>query len=150
MSQSQSAVIVTHQDNLKFSVQIGRHRLTTDQPVSSGGEDAGPAPLDFLAASLGACVAFYVQQFCAAREISQEGLRVEVLSHKAQLPSRVERFDVRVALPADFPRPQLPMIERVVRNCPADNTLAHGADVSIETEIAAALTPRAKTVGSRR
>ena len=138
MLKSHSPVIVTHQDNLKFTVQIGRHRLTTDQPKSNGGEDAGPAPLDFLAASLGACVAFYVQQFCVAREISHEGLRIEVRYHKATAPSRVGRFDVRVVLPGDFPRQQLPMIERVVRNCPAHNTLTHGADVSMETEIVAA------------
>jgi len=159
MSQSYSPVVVTHQDNRKFTVQIGRHRLTTDQPVSSGGEDAGPAPLDFLAASLGACLAFYVHQFCAAREISHEGLRVEVRYHKVLSPSRVGGFDARVVLPADFPRQQLPMIERVARNCPAHNTLALGADVSMETEIgvaaeraidAGALTPRAKTVDSHR
>jgi putative redox protein len=135
MSQSHFPVVVAHQDNLKFTVQIGRHQLTTDQPVSSGGDDAGPAPLDFLAASLGACVSFYVQQFCVSREISHEGLRVEVRYHKVPSPSRVGGFDVRVVLPADFPRQQLPLIDRVARNCPAHNTLAHGADVLIQTEI---------------
>src|SRR5262245_30646924 len=132
---SHSPVVVTHDDRLKFTIEIGRHRLTTDQPVAGGGEDAGPAPLDFLAASLGACVAFYVQQFCASREIPHDGLRVEVRYHKVPSPSRVGGFHVRVWLPADFSHEHLRMIERVVRNCPAHNTLAHGAAVSIETEI---------------
>jgi putative redox protein len=137
MSQPHPPVVVTHQDNLRFTVQIGRHRLTTDQPISTGGEDAGPAPLDFLAASLGACVAFYVQQACAAREIPHEGLRVEVRYHKMQSPSRAAGFEVRVLLPVDFPRQHLSVIDRVARSCPAHNTLAHGAEVSMETAIGA-------------
>ena len=138
MSQPHTPVVVTHHDNLKFTVQIGRHRLTTDQPILSGGEDAGPAPLDFLAASLGACVALYVHHACAAREIPHEGLRVEVRYDKVQSPSRVGRFDVRLLLPVEFPLQHLPLIERVARSCPAHNTLVHGADVSMETEVVAA------------
>src|SRR5262245_4584273 len=121
---SHNPIVVTHDDKLKFTIEIGRHRLTTDQPVSGGGEDAGPAPLDFLGASLGACVAFYVQQFCASREISHDGLRVEVRYHKVSPPSRVGGFDVRVLLPTGVPHKHFRMIERVVRNCPAHNTLA--------------------------
>ena len=138
MSQSHSPIVVTHDDKLQFTIEIGRHRITTDQPVTGGGEDAGPAPLDFLGASLGACVAFYVQQFCTSRGISQDGLHVEVRYHKVPSPSRVGGFDVRVLLPAEFPPEQLRMIARVVHNCPAHNTLAHGAAVSIETEIGVA------------
>ena len=134
---SHTPIVVTHDDKLRFTIEIGRHRITTDQPVTGGGEDAGPAPLDFLGASLGACVAFYVQQFCTSRGISQDGLRVEVRYHKVPSPSRVGGFDVRVVLPGDFRPEQLRMVERVVRNCPAHNTLAHGAAVSIETAISA-------------
>jgi putative redox protein len=130
---SQTPIVVTHDDKLKFTIEIGRHRITTDQPLAGGGDDAGPAPLDFLGASLGACVAFYVEQFCVSRAIAHDELRVEVRYHKVPSPSRVGGFDVRVVLPADFPPEQLRMIERVARNCPAHNTLAHGAAVSIET-----------------
>src|SRR5262249_25388074 len=82
MSNAYAPVVVTHEEKVRFAVHIGNHRIITAQPLSNGGEDAGPGPLDFLSASLGACVAFYVKQFCAAREIPHDKLRVEVRYHK--------------------------------------------------------------------
>jgi uncharacterized OsmC-like protein len=134
MSNAHTPVVVTHEEKVKFAVQIGNHRITTDQPRSNGGDDAGPGPLDFLSASLGACVAFYVVQFCAARDIPHDGLRVEVRYHKVLGPSRVGGFDVRVQLPPEVPEPVRLLIDRAARSCPAHNTFAHGAEVAIEVE----------------
>jgi len=36
-------------------VQVGRHVLMSDEPGRAGGDDAGPAPYDYLLAALGAC-----------------------------------------------------------------------------------------------
>ena len=35
-------------------ITLGRHRLTSDEPVSAGGTDRGPGPYDLLLAALGA------------------------------------------------------------------------------------------------
>ncbi|HZH81116.1 MAG TPA: hypothetical protein VFD68_07415 [Gemmatimonadales bacterium] len=35
-------------------ISVGRHRLSADEPVSSGGTDTGPTPYDLLLAGLGA------------------------------------------------------------------------------------------------
>lgn len=134
---SNHSIVVTHRDSLAFVVRIGDHWLVTDQPPSNGGAGAGPEPLDFLSAGLGACVAFYVHQFCAARNIPHEGIRIEVRSHKLMGPSRLGGFDVHVVLPPDTPPHDAALIERVVRSCPAHNTFVHGADVKVETTVAA-------------
>ena len=39
---------------LKQEILVGKHRLTADEPVESGGTDTGPTPYDFLLAALGA------------------------------------------------------------------------------------------------
>jgi putative redox protein len=131
MASVHAPIVVTHQDGLKFVAEIGDHQLVIDQPRRSGGEAAGPAPLDLLGASLGACVAFYVHQFCKVRELPYAGTRVEVTQHSAVAPSRVGRFEVHVALPPEMPEHFLPLVERAAKSCPAHNTLTYGAAVDV-------------------
>lgn len=89
-------------------------------------------PLELLGASLGTCIALYVQQFCHVRGLPYRGMRVEVDPRGAQ--GRIGRFDVRVVLPEPLPPQYEQMLERVARSCPAHNTLAHGAEIAVAIE----------------
>lgn len=132
------AIVVTHDGGLRFSAQIGSHRLIVDQPVGAGGTDTGPAPIQLLGTALGTCIALYVQQFLHARELPYEGMRVEVEQHGASNPNRVAAFAVRVVLPVAVRGPHAEMLERVVRSCPAHGTLTHAAEVAVTIESPAA------------
>jgi hypothetical protein len=61
-------------------------------------------------------------------------VRVEVRYHKVRGPSRVGGFDVRVLVPPEVPEAVRALIDGVARSCPAHNTFAHGADVSVAIE----------------
>ncbi len=52
----EQGVVVVRGGAERFTQEItaGRHRLTADEPVSSGGTDRGPNPYDLLLAALGA------------------------------------------------------------------------------------------------
>lgn len=130
-------MVITHEGGLKFAAQIRSHRLVVDQPAGVG-EDAGPMPLELIGASLGTCVALYVQQFCEARGLPYEGMRVELDQVGAQNPGRIAQYTVRVLLPVALPPQYAEMLERVARSCPAHNTLVHGAEVVVEIEAPAA------------
>lgn len=134
-------IVVTHDGGVRFSAQVRSHRVLADQPRASGGEDTGPMPIELLGASLGTCIAFYVQQFLQARRLPYAGMRVEVEQHAERNPSRVGEFVVRVVLPEPLPSAYLELLERVVRSCPAHNTLERATRVraSIETPAAAVL-----------
>ncbi len=123
-------MVVTHEGGVKFAAQIRGHRVVVDQPMGGGGEDSAPMPLELLGASLGTCVALYVQQFCHARGLPYQGMRVEVEPRGAQ--GRIGRFDVRVVMPEPLPPQYAQLLERVARSCPAHNTLAHGAEVAVD------------------
>lgn len=125
-------MVITHEGGLKFAAQVRSHRIVTDQPESAGGEDAGPMPLELLGVSLGTCIALYVQQFCHARALPYEGMRVEVEQRSERNPARVGEFTVRVFMPAELPEQYAEMLKRVVRSCPSHNTLSDGAAMSIE------------------
>lgn len=135
---ARAPIVVTHEGGLSFAAQVGTHRIVVDQPVRAGGQDRGPAPIELLGAALGTCVALYVQQFCYTRGLDYEGLRVEVEQHAKSNPSRVDRFVVRVILMNELPEQYVAMLERVMRSCPAHNTLTSGAAVDVAIERAAA------------
>jgi putative redox protein len=127
------SMVVTHEGGVKFATQIRGHRLIVDQPLGVGA-DEGPTPIELLGASLGACVALYVQQFCETRGLPYEGMTVEVQQLGARNPGRIGKFEVQVRLPEALPAQYGEMLERVARNCPAHNTLAHGAEVEVRVE----------------
>lgn len=136
---ARAPMVVTHEGGLKFAAQVGSHRIIVDQPARAGGEDAGPAPIALLGVALGTCVALYVQQFCNARNLPHDGMRVEVESYGAQNPGRIGEFKVRVVLPQELPPKYAEMLEQVARSCPAHNTLVHGAEVNVEIAVPASV-----------
>lgn len=134
---SRAPMVITHEGGVRFAAQVRSHRVMVDQPERGGGEDTAPSPIELLGASLGTCVALYVQQFCHSRGLRYEGMRVEVEQHGAQNPGRIGEFAVRVVLPTELPAEYAGMLERVARSCPAHNTLTHGATVTVNIETAA-------------
>jgi uncharacterized OsmC-like protein len=120
-------IVVTHDGGLRFAAQVRSHRVIVDQPRGAGGLDSAPMPVEMLGVSLGTCIALYVQQFCQARGLSSDEMR-------ARNPNRVGQFVVRVVLGQPLPSAYAEMLERVVRSCPAHNTLEHGAEVSVHIE----------------
>lgn len=127
-------IVVTHEGGMKFAAQVRSHRVLVDQPIHGGGTDRAPAPIELLGASVGTCVALYVQQFCEARGLPYQRMHVEVDTFGAASPNRIGRFAVRVVLPTPLPPKYAEMIERVARSCPAHNTLANGAEVAVSIE----------------
>ncbi len=128
-------IVITHESGLRFGAQVRSHHIVVDQPKNAGGGDAGPMPLEMLGVSLGTCVALYVQQFCHARKLPYEGMRVEVEQHGASNPARIAEFVVRVILPTELSDQQMVMLERAARSCPAHHTLEAGAKISIEFQM---------------
>lgn len=127
-------MVVTHLGGARFAADIRGHRIVVDQPAPTG-DDSAPMPLELLGASLGTCVALYVQRYLASRGLPYDGMRVEVAQRGAANPGRIGQFTVRVALPDGLPGHHLELLERVARSCPAHNTLVHGAEVDVQLEM---------------
>ena len=129
------ATVVTHRGGgTRFAIRIRSHELLVDQTLKGGGGDSAPTPIELLGAALGSCIAYYIHQFLATRDLPTEGLQVDVIQVKEANPSRVERFSMRLVLPAGIPAHLIPVIERVIDTCPAHYTLAHGAKIHTAIE----------------
>jgi uncharacterized OsmC-like protein len=128
--------IVTHAGGERFAIRIRSHEIMVDQTLKGGGEDSAPTPIELLGAALGSCIAYYVNQFLVTRNLSTEGLRVDVVQTKGSNPSRVEDFSIRLVLPPDLGEEYRIMLWRVIHACPAHNTLSMGATVNVTMESA--------------
>lgn len=102
-------------------------------------------PLELLGASLGTCIALYVQQFCEVRDLPFAGMRVEVLQQTDRNPSRVAQFSVRVIMPEELPEQYASMLDKVVQSCPAHYTLAHETEIKVEVVMPAGQTVTGST-----
>jgi len=123
-------ITVTWDGGLQFSAEIRGHRLTVDQPVEAGGLDGGPMPIELVPASLGTCVALFVKQFLATRDLDSTGLTVEVRAHSMSNPHRLGRFDVRVLIPAGVPEKYRDAVRRAAESCTAHHTLTHQPEIA--------------------
>ncbi len=124
-------------DGLSNEVDVnGRHTITTDEPVSLGGTDRGPAPHELLPAALASCIATTVVTYARNRGWDAEALVVDV---GYDTDSRPRRFQVAVQLPDDLSPEQVRRLERVAASCPVRKALEGG--FSFEERVLAA--PRA-------
>lgn len=62
----------------RHRIRTGAHELVADEPVAAGGQDAGPAPYDYLLAGLGACTAITLRMYAEKKGWELGELRVEL------------------------------------------------------------------------
>src|SRR5947208_183575 len=98
-----STVIARHVDGDRFEIRVHEHTCTVDQPVSDGGDDAGPTPTELFVASLASCVAHYARRYLARHDLPVEGLSVAATFTTAPRPARVDSVDVVLSMPAGVP-----------------------------------------------
>jgi putative redox protein len=107
---------------LKHHVEVGDHKLTSDEPPSHGGSDAGPSPQQLLAASLASCSAVTMEMYAARKGWDIGEVVVEVDYEPAQRGSPT-RFAMSVRLPKELPEEQRDKLMQIVAKCPVHRTL---------------------------
>ncbi len=111
-------------ETLKHEVDVnGRHTIVTDEPLSLGGTDEGPAPHELLPAALASCVATTVAMYAQRRgwDIGEPSVDV---SYDNECSPR--RFDVALQLPSQLSPEQVRRLERVAEACPLRRALEAG------------------------
>jgi len=124
-------ITVTWDGGLRFTADIRGHRITVDQPVQAGGSDSAPMPIELLPASLGTCVALYVKQFLATRDLDPTGLTVEVTAHGAPNPHRLGRIELQVLIPGGVPERYRDAVRRAAESCTVHHTLTHSPEIDL-------------------
>ena len=123
----------------------GRHELSADEPVESGGGDVGPNPYELLLMSLGACTSMTIRLFARRRNWPLERTIVRLRHsriHAADCErcddkkSLLDHIDVEVELVGELTDPQRTQLKAIAEKCPVHRTLA--SPISIATTLASA------------
>lgn len=101
----------------------GRHVIATDEPVSLGGEDAGPAPHELLPAALAACIATMISMYARTKNWDLDEFAVDVDYDHQSVP---RRFEILVRLPEALSSSQVERLRRVADTCPIRRALETG------------------------
>jgi ribosomal protein S12 methylthiotransferase accessory factor len=87
----------------RVHADYGGFTIETDQPARGGGDDSAPAPFDLFLASIGTCAGIYALGFMQQRGIDPEGSRITMRTHFDQAAGLINKIDLELQLPADFP-----------------------------------------------
>lgn len=131
----------TGPEGFRTDVAVRGHSLVADEPVSVGGDDAGPTPYDLLVAGLGACTSMTLQMYARRKEWPLEEARVR-LRHKkihrededecaADGDARLDVVDREVELVGELDDEQRERLMEIADRCPVHRTLEAG--VRVET-----------------
>ena len=99
-------------------------RLSTDAPVDNNGRGESFSPTDLVATGLGACMATVMGIVANRKEISLEGMKVNVRKFMSEdLPRRIVRLEVDLDMPLATDHPERKVFEGAARGCPVHHSL---------------------------
>ena len=121
-------------------VTAGSHRLTADEPVAVGGDDAGPNPYEYLLAALGACTSMTIRMYVQRKGWALRRIHVRLKYEKIHAKDcvdcetkvgMIDRIVREIALEGDLDAEQTAKVMEIADKCPVHRTLT--SEVRIET-----------------
>ncbi len=128
-----TAVVATGLGPYRQIVRIGPHTLVADEPVESGGEDAGPAPHEWILAGLGACTSMTVRMYATRKGWPLESVEASVSGDHVDGAFVLTRH---VTLRGPLSDEQRARLLEIANKCPVHKSLS--GPIRIDTDLVAA------------
>jgi ribosomal protein S12 methylthiotransferase accessory factor len=112
---------------------MGNLRIETNQ------DGTAPAPFSLFLASMGTCAGIYVLNFCQQRNLPTEGLRIIQRTRTNPSTRMVDRVDLEIQLPADFPEKYKDAVIKSAELCAVKKHLEAPPSFAITTTSAQAV-----------
>lgn len=129
---------VSLREGYQSIITSGGHTVITDEPVSAGGQDLGPTPMQLFLGSLGACIAITVKLYASRKEWPLDGVDVDVqmvrfkgMEYAAYQGTEdfVHEFKVKVDLKGDLTDEQRTRLMEIAGKCPVHRAITSPAFV---------------------
>ncbi|HUK01020.1 MAG TPA: OsmC family protein [Steroidobacteraceae bacterium] len=113
--------------NFATTVKMGHHELIADEPVALGGQDAGPAPFDLLAASLCTCTAITLRMYAERKGWPLESVQVE--ARFTRQGKEAQYVDRTLAFTGTLSDEQRQRLAEIADRTPVTLTLRSGVEI---------------------
>jgi ribosomal protein S12 methylthiotransferase accessory factor len=110
-------MVIDFPGGARVDAHFGPYTVPTDQPPMGGGQGSAPTPFAVFLSSLGTCAGIYVLGFCQQRGISTEGVRIIQRMHSNPFTRMIEKVDLEIQVPPDFPEKYYNALVRSAEQC---------------------------------
>jgi putative redox protein len=144
MSTNEQSIVVVQgcADSLTQAVEVGPHRLLSDEPVALGGGDQGPDPYELLLAALGSCTSMTLVLYARRKKWPLEGVTVRLRHAKIHASDcldceakegKVDRIEREIELSGPLTAEQRTALLAIADRCPVHRSLT--SEISIKTQL---------------
>lgn len=132
---SDNELIVTLPGKKVVVANYNGHTITTDQPLSNGGDNTAPSPYDLFLASIGTCAGIFVAGFCQNRNISTDNIKIVQKINWNETTHVVDNIDINIHVPPDFPEKYHEALVKVASQCSVKKTIAAQPTFNVKTVV---------------
>lgn len=109
----------------KVDAHMKGFTINTDQPIAGGGENSAPSPFDLFLASIATCAGIYAVSFCQSKELSTEGLKLELDGERDSETGLIGKMTLSLTLPEGFPDKYKNAMQKSMELCTVKKHLAN-------------------------
>jgi len=112
----------TRAGTFRQSVKIRDHQFIVDEPAERGGDDAGPSPLELLAASLASCTAITMEMYAQRKgwDVGEVEVTCDYTPAERGCPTR---FNLIMRFPESLDDEMVERLRVIAAKCPVHRTL---------------------------
>jgi ribosomal protein S12 methylthiotransferase accessory factor len=106
-----------------------------DMVIPTNQDGSAPAPFGLFLASIGTCAGIYVLSFCRQRGIPTQNIRVVQRMHSNPLTRMIEKIELDIQVPPDFPDRYKDAVIRSANQCAVKKHLEHPPAFEVNTSV---------------
>jgi ribosomal protein S12 methylthiotransferase accessory factor len=110
---------------------MGNTTVTTNQ------DGTAPTPFALFLASIGTCAGIYVLGFCQHRNLPTDGIKIVQRLHSNPATRMIERVDLDIVVPPDFPEKYHDALIRAADQCAVKKHMEIPPTFNVTTKVAA-------------
>jgi ribosomal protein S12 methylthiotransferase accessory factor len=134
-------LVIDFSGGARVDAHFGPYTVHTDQPPSGGGQGSAPTPFELFLSSIGTCAGIYVLGFCRQRGLPTEGIRIIQRVHSSPISNMVEKVDLEIQVPPEFPQKYYDSLVRSAELCAVKKHLEHPPSFSVYAKVSESSTP---------